>query len=67
RLPPLFQRPYLKAACKRERARPRRDSALGNHSSDFVDFGTTADPKSSSAPKSTKSTTSNTANLRIFF
>ncbi|WP_181814108.1 hypothetical protein [Helicobacter canis] len=31
-----------------------------------MDFGTTADPKSSSAPKSTKSTTSTTAMLRIF-
>ena len=57
------------------------DSALGNHSSDFVDFGATADHQSSSAPKqaaavqgeaaagffrkSTKSTTSNTANPRI--
>ena len=42
-----------------------RDSALGSHSSDFVDFGTTADHKSSSAPKSTKSTASTTANPRI--
>ena len=41
------------------------NSALGNHSSDFVDFGATADHQSSSAPKSTKSTTSNTANPRI--
>ena len=41
------------------------DSASGNHSSDFVDFRATADLKSSSAPKSTKSTTSNTANPRI--
>ncbi|WP_258552259.1 hypothetical protein [Helicobacter canis] len=38
---------------------------MGIHSGDFKDFGTTADPKSSSAPKSLKSTTSNTANLRI--
>lgn len=37
------------------------DSALGNHSSDFVDFWTTADLKSSSAPKSTKNYESNTA------
>ena len=43
----------------------QKDSALGNHSSDFVDFGATADRKSSSAPKSTKSTTSTTANPRI--
>lgn len=43
-----------------------RDSALGNHSSDSKDFGTTADHKSSSAPKSLESTTSTTANLRIF-
>ncbi|ETD27879.1 hypothetical protein [Helicobacter canis] len=41
------------------------DSASGNHSSDFVDFRATADLKSSSALKSTKSTTSNTANPRI--
>ena len=41
------------------------DSALSNHSSDFVDFGTTADHQSSSAPKSTKSTTSTTAIPRI--
>ena len=41
------------------------DSALGSHSSDFVDFGTTADHKSSSAPKSTKSTASTTAIPRI--
>lgn len=40
-------------------------SALGNHSSDSKDFGTTADHQSSSAPKSLESTTSNTANLRI--
>ena len=42
-----------------------KDSALGNHSSDSKDFGTTADHQSSSAPKSLESTTSNTANLRI--
>ena len=42
-----------------------RGSALGNHSSDFVDFRATADLKSSSAPKSTKSTTSTTAIPRI--
>ena len=42
-----------------------KDSASGNHSGDFVDFGATADRKSSSAPKSTKSPTSNTANPRI--
>ena len=57
-----------------------RDSASGSHSGDFVDFGATADRKSSSAPKqakrcerseagffrkSTKSPTSNTANPRI--
>ena len=41
------------------------NSASGSHSSDFVDFGATADHQSSSAPKSTKSTTSNTANPRI--
>ena len=41
------------------------DSALGSHSSDFVDFGTTADHKSSSAPKSTKSTASTTTIPRI--
>ncbi|STO96589.1 hypothetical protein [Helicobacter canis] len=43
-----------------------KDSASGNHSSDFVDFRATADHKSSSTLKSTKSTTSNTANPRIF-
>lgn len=37
------------------------DLALGSHSADFVDFGTTSDHKSCSAPKSTKSTTSITA------
>ena len=42
-----------------------RDSVLGNHSGDFVDFRATADHQSSSAPKSTKSPTSNTANPRI--
>ena len=42
-----------------------RDSALGNHSSDFVDFRATADHKSCSALKSTKSTTSTTAIPRI--
>ena len=56
-----------------------RDSALGNHSGDFVDFlkkhrlspsgvpcfRTTADLKSSSALKSTKNPTSNTAIPRI--
>ncbi|ETD27352.1 DNA primase [Helicobacter canis] len=40
-------------------------SALGKHSSDSKDFGTTADHQSSSAPKSLESTTSPTANLRI--
>ena len=39
------------------------DSALGIHSSDSKDLGTTAD--SCSAPKSLESPTSNTANLRI--
>ena len=39
------------------------DSALGSHSSDFVDFRATAD--SCSAQKSTKSPTSTTANPRI--
>ena len=34
-----------------------RDSVLGNHSGDFVDFRATADHQSSSAPKSTKSPT----------
>ena len=48
-----------------EKVNAQRDSALGSHSSDFVDFGATADHQSSSAPKSTKSTTSNTANPRI--
>ena len=43
----------------------KRDSVLGSHSSDFVDFGATADHQSSSAPKSTKSTTSTTATPRI--
>ena len=43
----------------------RGDSALGNHSSDFVDFRATADLKSSSTLKSTKSPTSNTAIPRI--
>ena len=43
----------------------KRDSVLGNHSSDFVDFEATADHQSSSAPKSTKSTTSTTATPRI--
>ena len=42
-----------------------RDSVLGNHSGDFVDFRATADHQSSSAPKSTKSPTSNTAIPRI--
>ena len=42
-----------------------RDCALGSHSGDFVDFRVTADHQSSSAPKSTKSPTSNTANPRI--
>ena len=42
-----------------------KDSALGNHSADLVDFGTTADHKSSSAPKSTKNYESNTAIPRI--
>ena len=56
-----------------------KDSALGNHSGDFADFlkkhrltpsgvpcfKATADLKSSSALKSTKSPTSNTANPRI--
>ena len=42
-----------------------RDSALGSHSGDFVDFRATADRKSSSALKSTKSPTSNTASPRI--
>ena len=41
------------------------NSSLGSHSSDFVDFRTTADSLSSSALKSTKSPTSNTANTRI--
>ena len=41
------------------------DSALGNHSGDFVDFRATADHKSCSALKSTKSTTSPTATPRI--
>ena len=40
------------------------DSSLGNHSSDFVDFRTTADLVSSSALKSTKSPTSTTALVR---
>lgn len=43
----------------------RGNSSLGNHSSDFVDFRTTADQKSSSTLKSTKSPTSTTANTRI--
>ncbi|ETD27691.1 glycosyltransferase family 8 protein [Helicobacter canis] len=42
-----------------------KDSVLGSHSADLVDFGTTADHKSSSAPKSTKNYESNTANPRI--
>ena len=41
------------------------DSVLGNHSRDFMDFKATADPKSSSALKSIKSPTSNTAIPRI--
>lgn len=41
------------------------DSSLGNHSSDFMDFGVTADHQSSSTPKSIKSPTSTTANPRI--
>ena len=41
------------------------DSALGNHSADLVDFGATADYKSSSAPKSTKNYESTTAIPRI--
>ena len=39
----------------------REDSALGIHSSDSKDLGTTADFLSSSAPKSLESPTSNTA------
>ena len=42
----------------------KRDSVLGNHSGDFVDFRTTAD--SCSALKSTKSTTSTTAKRSFF-
>ena len=42
-----------------------QDSASGSHSGDFVDFEATADHQSSSAPKSTKSPTSNTAIPRI--
>ena len=41
------------------------DSSLGNHSSDFMDFGVTADHQSSSTPKSIKSPTSTTAIPRI--
>ena len=41
------------------------NSALGSHSGDFLDFRATADHQSSSALKSTKSPTSNTANPRI--
>ncbi|BDB64940.1 hypothetical protein T36_1399 [Helicobacter cinaedi] len=41
----------------------RGDSALGNHSSDLVKFGVTAD--SCSTPNFTKSPASNTTNLRI--
>ncbi|ETD27876.1 DUF459 domain-containing protein [Helicobacter canis] len=41
------------------------DSALGNHSADFEDFGATADYQSSSAPKSSKNHESNTAIPRI--
>ena len=41
------------------------DSASGNHSADFGDLEATADPKSSSAPKSPKNYESTTANLRI--
>ena len=40
-------------------------SALGKHSSDSKDFGTTADHQSSSAPKSLESPTSPTASPRI--
>ncbi|WP_407381052.1 type ISP restriction/modification enzyme [Helicobacter sp.] len=40
------------------------DSALGNHSADFGDLEATADPKSSSAPKSPKNYESTTTNLR---
>ena len=43
-----------------------KDSASGSHSGDFVDFRATADHKSSSTLKSTKSPTSTTANPRIF-
>ncbi len=42
-----------------------RDSALGSHSADFRDLETTADLKSSSAPKSLKNHESPTANPRI--
>ena len=42
-----------------------RDSALGNHSGDFVNFRGTADLESSSPLKPTKSPTSNTAIPRI--
>lgn len=60
------QRYLLNLCFARGKVDSSRDSALGNHSSDSKDFGTTADPKSSSAPKSLESTTSTTANLRIF-
>ena len=42
-----------------------KDSALGSHSADLVDFGATADHKSSSALKSPKNYESNTAIPRI--
>ena len=60
------QRYLLNLCFARAKVDSNRDSALGNHSRDSKDFGTTADPKSSSAPKSLESTASTTANLRIF-
>lgn len=42
-----------------------KDSALGRHSGDSKDFGTTADLQSSSAPKSLENPTSPTATPRI--
>ena len=61
---PETKKPYMLHSLGGESC---KDSASGNHSGDFVDFRATADRKSSSALKSTKSPTSNTANPRIHF
>ncbi len=42
-----------------------RNSSLGNHCADLLDFESSQTPKSSSLPKSSKNSTSTTANTRI--